>query len=81
MSCLTPSVSDSSIPTMDVDVNVDVSGCNCCAPFGKKKKKKPKVDQSQEVEKTDEKVNKRSSTMIVFMSHEESKSGEEGKLD
>lgn len=80
--CIPSSQKDKDIPAVDVDVSVDVSGCNCCAMTSKKKKKKTKntiqtnkVDQPQEVEKTDRKV-QRSSTTIIFMSHDESKSEE-----
>jgi hypothetical protein len=71
-------------PSVDVDVNIDVSGCNCCGFLSKKKKKKKaendvvkadKIEQSQEVEKTDKKTH-RVSTTIVFVHHDESKSDE-----
>lgn len=72
-------------PSVDVDVNIDVSGCNCCGFLSKKKKKKKvennvvtadKVEQTQEVDKTDKKTH-RVSTTIVFMRHDESRSDEE----
>lgn len=83
MSCLPCFSKEKDIPSVDVDVTVDVSGCNCCALTSQKKKKKktntvieaPQVEQKEEVENTDKKV-KRSSTTIIFISHDESKSEE-----
>lgn len=72
-------------PSVDVDVNIDVSGCNCCGFLSKKKSKKKvdktsvkadKVEQTQEVAQTDKKAH-RVSTTIVFMRHDESRSDEE----
>lgn len=80
--CCIPSKGSEDKPTVDVDVTVDVSGCNCCGLTSTKKKKKtktvqaPRVSQTDEVEKVDKKI-QRSSTTIIFMAHEESKSGEE----